>query len=72
MDMVEVQISEVLRRWGDGMPVPLPPEEQLAAEWEWVLKLLATDPPANRAGPLATARDRIGQARRMLIPQGAF
>jgi hypothetical protein len=69
--MVEVQISEALRRWGDGMPFPLPSEEQLAAEWEWVLRLLATNPPDNRGGPLTTARDRIGQARRMLIPQGA-
>lgn len=67
--MVEVQITEALRRWGDRMPSPLPPEEQLATEWEWVLRLLATNPPAHRAGPLTTARDRIGQARRMLIPQ---
>jgi hypothetical protein len=69
VDTVAVQINEAIRRWGNGMPRRLPPEGQLAAEWNWVLGLLATDPPSNQAGPLTTARDRIGQARRMLIPQ---
>ena len=54
---------------GRPMPSPLPGEDQLAAEYRWVLGLLATDPPAYQAGPLTTARDRIAQARRMLIPQ---
>lgn len=69
VDSIAVQINDALRRWGDEMPVPLPSEEQLAAEYSWVLDLLATDPAANQAGPLTTARDRIAQARRMLIPQ---
>lgn len=64
-----MQINEAIRRWGNGVPRPLPSEDQLAAEWNWVLGLLATNPPGNQAGPLTTARDRIGQARRTLIPQ---
>jgi len=68
MDPIAFQINEALRRWGDRMPNPLPPEPQLAAEWEWVRGLLKTNPPANQVGPLTTARDRIAQARRMLIP----
>jgi hypothetical protein len=69
MDSNSVQINQALRRWGDAMPNPLPREEQLAAEYSWVLGLLATDPDPNQAGPLTTARDRIAQARRMRIPQ---
>lgn len=69
MDVIACQINDVIRRWGDRMLAPLPGEEQLAAEWEWVLALLATDPPDYQAGRLRVARDRIGQARRMLIPQ---
>ena len=69
MDAVAVQINEAIRRWGDRVPCPLPPEDQLAAEWNWVLGLLATNPPDNQAGPLTTARNRIGQVRRALIPQ---
>lgn len=69
MDPIAVQINEALRRWGNAMPAPLPSEEQLAAEYSWVLSLLATRPTPNQAGPLTTARDRIAQARRMLIPQ---
>jgi hypothetical protein len=69
MDALTPQINDARRRWGDRMPSPLPGEDQLAAEYRWVLGLLATDPPVNQAGPLTTARDRIAQARRMLIPQ---
>jgi hypothetical protein len=69
MDRLTLEINEALRRWGDGMPNPIPPEAQLAAEWDWVCGLLATNPPDYQAGPLTTARNRIGQARRMLIPQ---
>jgi len=69
MDVQTLEINEALRRWGDRIPDPIPSESQLAAEWEWVLGLLETNPPDYRSGPLTTARDRIGQARRMLIPQ---
>lgn len=69
MDSISVQINQALWRWGDAMPNPPPSEEQLAAEYAWVLGLLATEPAPNQAGPLTTARDRIAQARRMLIPQ---
>jgi hypothetical protein len=69
MDANTPQINQALARWGDSMPSPLPAEDRLAAEYRWVLGLLATDPPPNQAGPLTTARDRIAQARRMLIPQ---
>jgi hypothetical protein len=68
VDTVAAQINETIRRWGDGMPRPLLSKDQLATEWNWVLELLATTPPANQTGPLITARDRMGQARRMLIP----
>jgi hypothetical protein len=69
MDRRTPEINEALRRWGDRMPDPIPPEPQLAAEWDWVFGLLATSPPDYQAGPLTTARDRIGQARRMVVPQ---
>jgi hypothetical protein len=51
------------------MPQPLPPDEQLAREQEYGRELLACDPPLYQAGPLSTALSRVGQARRMLIPQ---
>lgn len=71
VDTVAIQINEAIRRWGNGVPRPLPPKDQLAAEWDWVVGLLATNPPGNQAGALTTTRDRIGQARRALIPQAA-
>lgn len=51
------------------MPRPLPPDDQLAREQGYGRELLACDPPSYQAGPLSTALSRLGQARRMLIPQ---
>jgi hypothetical protein len=63
------QINAFITRWGDEMPRPLPPDEQLEREQRHGRALLATEPPAHQAGPLTTALARVGQARRMLIPQ---
>jgi hypothetical protein len=70
VDVVTPQkINEVLARWGDWMPSPLPSEEQLAVEYEHAMALLGTNPPDYQAGPLTVAASRIGQARRMYTPQ---
>jgi hypothetical protein len=63
------EINEVISCWGNAMSSPLPSDDQLRSEWDHVLALLATNPPDYQAGRLRVARDRIGQARRMLIPQ---
>jgi hypothetical protein len=63
------EINAFVARWGDRMVRPLPPDAQLEREQEYGRALLATDPPAYQAGPLTTALSRVGQARRMLIPQ---
>jgi len=72
MDPLAVEINEYIRRWGNFMPSSLPPEDQLKREFERVVELLATDPPDYVAGPLTTARNRIGQARWMNIPQAVY
>lgn len=63
------EINAFVARWGDRMVRPLPPDARLAREQEYGRALLATNPPAYQAGPLITALSRVGQARRMLIPQ---
>lgn len=69
MDPITPQINRLLTRWGDAMPVPMPGERQLAAEYNHAMALLATNPPDYQAGPLKVAASRIGQARRMCIWQ---
>jgi hypothetical protein len=63
------EINAFVARWGDRMVSPLPSDAQLEWEQNYGRTLLTTDPPAYQAGPLTTALSRVGQARRMLIPQ---
>jgi hypothetical protein len=72
VDTVTPQINQVLARWGNAMPVPVPGEKQLAAEYDHAMTLLATDPPDYQAGPLRVAASRIGQARRVYIWQAVY
>ena len=63
------EINAFVARWGDRMVRPLPPDEQLKREQEYGRALLASGLPGYQAGPLTTALSRVGQARRILIPQ---